>query len=83
MTIEKIPDSNPVNNWRPASVVTPGNASDSLWLDFFPSKTITAQLSKNTHFYKQQKNKSAVAVKIILINLQLIKCESPEEPGIY
>lgn len=48
--VEKIPDSNPIK-WGPASVVIPGNATDSLQLDFFPQQNITAQLSKNTLFF--------------------------------
>lgn len=84
MRLEKIPDSNPVNKWRPASVVIPGNATDSLQLHFSTAKhNCTTKQKYMIFFNKQQQTKSAVSVKIILINLQLIKCESPEEPGIY
>lgn len=61
-------------------MVIPG--TDSLQLDFSTAKHNCTTKQKYM-FYKQQKNKSAVSVKIILINLQLIKYESPEEPGIY
>lgn len=83
MRVEKIPDSNPLTSGdQPLRcfLAMPPIAYNEI----FPQQSITAQLSKKTPFlYKQQKNKSAVSVKIILISLQLIKRESPEEPGIY
>lgn len=66
--------------------MTPGNASNTLLLDFSTLQYKNCTNKQNSTFffsYKQQKNKSAVSVKIILINLQLIKCETPDEPGIY
>lgn len=63
----------------------PGNATNSLLLDFSTQQYKNCANKQNLtfFFYKQQKNKSAVSVKIILINIQLIKCETSDEPGIY
>lgn len=63
----------------------PGNATNSLLLDFSTQQYKNCANKQNLtfFFYKQQKSKSAVSVKIILINIQLIKCETSDEPGIY
>lgn len=61
----------------------PGNAIDSVQVDFPTAKHNSTTKQKRTFFHKQQENESAVSVRITLINLELIKCESPEEPGIY
>lgn len=50
MRAEKIPESNPINKWRPASVVIPGNATDSLQLDFSTAKHNCTTKQKHTTF---------------------------------
>lgn len=50
MRAEKTPDSNPINEWRPASEVIPGNATDSLQLDFSTAKHNCTTKQKYTIF---------------------------------